>query len=339
MAYLINLGGWGSVFAVPASIVDNGLKLASETQLKVVLYILRHGGERITDETVSEALSIHTEDVRDAIEYWVGKGLFISTGNELCVADNNQSNDTPNVTEQIVSVSDEKAHKTEKKEKPRPVSRSQKPEPAYVRARIKGDSKLKFLMDETASLLGKLLSQPDMATILMLHDTDGLPVDVILMLVGHCKEIGMGNMKYIEKTGIRWANDGVFTVNLAEEKIKSYSEFTSAWNTVATVFGIHLTGSPTEKQLEFAGRWVNEWMLSESMLRLAYERCVDIKGEVKLSYINGILKRWNENSLKTVDDVIKFDAQSSSKKHKSKTSGDLASYDIDAYESKSIFDD
>ena len=75
------------------------------------------------------------------------------------------------------------------------------------------------------------------------------------------------------------------------------------------------------------------------MLRLAYERCVDIKGEVKLSYINGILKRWNENSLKTVDDVIKFDAQSSSKKHKSKTSGDLASYDIDAYESKSIFDD
>lgn len=339
MAYLINLGGWGAVFAMPASVVDNGLKLASEIQLKVILYILRHGGEKITDEIISEALSVHTDDVRDAIEYWIDKGLFLSVENELRIAENNQSQVSQSVTEQSALASDVKVQETEKKDKPRPVSRSQKPEPAYVRARINGDSNIKFLMDEASSILDKLLSQHDMATILMLHDTDGLPVDVILMLLAHCKEIGRGNMKYIERTGISWANEGVFTHALAEEKIKSYSEFTSAWGTVATVFGIRLTGSPTEKQLEFAGRWINEWLMSESMLRLAYERCVDVKGEVKLSYINGILKRWFENSLKTVDDVIKFDAQKSAKKKISKTSGDSASYDIDAYESKSIFDD
>ena len=44
MSYHINLGQWNSVFAVPASLVDQHIKLASEAQLKVLLYILRHSG-------------------------------------------------------------------------------------------------------------------------------------------------------------------------------------------------------------------------------------------------------------------------------------------------------
>ncbi len=338
MAYLINLGGWGAVFAVPASVVDKGLKLASESQLKVVLYILRHGGEMITDETISEALSIHTADVHDAIEYWKEKGLFISADNELRIPETIQTQPVVNTADSSV-VSENTTQEEPKKEKNRAVSRPQKPEPAYVRARINGDSNIKSMMDEAEIILGKLLSRPDTSTLLMLHDTYGLPIDVIVMLLGHCKEIGKTNMLYIERTGISWADDGVFSHELAEEKIKSYSEFQTAWGTVATVFGIRLTGSPTAKQLEYAGTWVNKWLMSESMLRLAYERCVDQKGDVKLSYINGILKRWYENSLKTVDDVIKFDAQHSSKKKTSKSTGNSASYDIDAYESKSIFDD
>ena len=67
MSYKIDFGVWGSVFAVPTSVVDKGLKLASEAQLKVLLYILRSSGVTLTDESVAEALSLHPEDVRDAI--------------------------------------------------------------------------------------------------------------------------------------------------------------------------------------------------------------------------------------------------------------------------------
>lgn len=335
MSYLINLGGWSSVFAVPSAVVDNGLKLASESQLKVVLYVLRHGGEKLTDENISDALGIHPDDVRDAIEYWISKGLFISLENELTIPQNSAvHNVVPEEPTSKTTVEETVAQKT------RSLSRAQKPEPAYVRERIKGDKSLAVLMSEAELMLGRLLSQPDTATLLMLHDTDGLPVDVILMLIGYCKSIGKGNMRYIEKTGIGWANEGILTINLAEEKIKRYSLSTSAWETVAAVFGIRLSGSPTEKQLEFAGRWVNEWLFSESMLRLAYERCVDAKGEAKLPYINGILKKWYEQSLKTPDDVMKADSQTSAKKNKKGESAqNSASYDLDAYESKSIFDD
>lgn len=331
MSYKIDLGVWGSVFAVPTQVVDKGLKLASENQLKVLLYALRHSSQNLSDEIISKELSIHRDDVKDAIEYWSQRDLLPLAEGDLVVSESNSESKVDPV--KAVTAESKSA------DKPRPVSRILKPEPSYVANRLK-DKSIATLMDEASIALGKMLSQPDMSTLITLHDTDGLPVEVIIMLIGHCVDIGKGNMRYIEKTGIAWANDGVDTVELADEKIKSYSASTSAWNTVATVFGMRLSGTPTKKQLEFAARWLNEWLFSESMLRLAYERCVDAKGETNLSYINGILKRWHDQKLRTTEDVIKHDEISlskSSKKNKASVT-ESASYDLDEYENTSIFD-
>ena len=40
MSVRINLGEWGSVFAVPTSIVDQHIKIASPLQLKIILFLL-----------------------------------------------------------------------------------------------------------------------------------------------------------------------------------------------------------------------------------------------------------------------------------------------------------
>lgn len=323
------------MFAVPVGVVDKGLKLASEAQLKVLLFLLRHSGDTLTDELVAEALALHPEDVRDSIEYWAERGLLVSAGGAVTMpktasAETSTAKLTQEPQTDIIKASD----------KPRPVSRPTKPEPGYVAKRLKADKNLVLLMDEAQRILGKVLSNSDTATLIMLHDTDGLPVEVILMLLEHCVQIDKGNMRYIERVGIQWGSDGITTINLAEEKIKQYSESTSAWGRVCAVFGIHLSGSPTKKQLEYSGRWINEWDFSEEMLRLAYERCVDAKGEVNLSYINGILKRWNEQGLKKPEDVLKADTIPAKKGKKSgKSAGNEASYNIDEYENYSIFDD
>lgn len=336
MSYIIDFGGWGSVFAVPTSVVDKGLKLASESQLKVLLYVLRHSGETLTAEKIGEELSLHSEDVKDAVSYWEDMGIFCAKDSTLSIPAGNkgtcdqQSDAPPVLKENTVSVS----------EKPRPVSRPTKPEPGYVAKRLRADSNIVCLMDEAQRILSKVLSNSDTATLLMLHDTDGLPIEVILMLLEHCVQIGKGNMRYIERTGIQWGSEGITSIALAEEKIRRYSESTGAWAVVSVVFGIRLSGTPSKKQLEFADRWINEWNFSESMLRLAYERCLDTKGEMNLSYINGILKRWYEQGLTKPDDVLKADASNKKNvKPKADSKKETASYNIDEYENYSIFDD
>ena len=76
MSYTIDLGQWNSIFAVPASVVDNHIKLATEAQLKVLLYILRNSGTELDDDRISSALHIDPAEVKNAVDFWTERGLI-----------------------------------------------------------------------------------------------------------------------------------------------------------------------------------------------------------------------------------------------------------------------
>ena len=59
MNYKLNLGCWGSVFAVPSDVVDKYIKIAGGSNIKVLLFFLRHSGEQVTDEIIADALSMN----------------------------------------------------------------------------------------------------------------------------------------------------------------------------------------------------------------------------------------------------------------------------------------
>ena len=63
---------------------------------------------------------------------------------------------------------------------------------------------------------------------------------------------------------------------------------------------------------------------------------------MNLPYINAILKRWFEQNLKNPEEVLKSESASkpsARKKNTGSSDSESASYDIDEYEKKSIFDD
>ncbi len=333
MSYKIDFGMWGSVFAVPTSVVDNGLKLAGEAQLKVLLYILRNSEKELTNENVAEALNLHPEDVSDAVDYWKSASLLVSTGESFLVSQSKEDEKSEPATNKENTNSETSLQNTSRK----PL-RAIKPEPAYINRRLKAEPKLVVLMDEASRILSKVLSSADTATLLMLHDTDGLPVEVLLMLMEYAVKIGKGNMRYIERTGMKWSEDGVNTIALAEERIRQHTAGTEAFNILRMVFGLGYSGSPTKNQLQYADMWVNQWKFSEDMLRLAYEKCVDSKGQLNMSYINGILRKWKAADLRNTKEVEAFDAKSKSSKPAVKGE-QKASYDLDLFEGTSIFED
>ena len=319
----LNLGKWGAIFAVPNCVVDEEIRLASENQLKVLLFVLRNSTLSLTEKYVGEQLNIAQEDVKDAILYWIDRGVLASDG----------SIPKKEMGETSIQEKSESGEKEISDKKPRPVSRSQKPDSIFVAQRIDTDSELASLLQEVESLFGRPISSGDTATVVMLHDTDGLPYDVLMMLFHYCHSIGRDNMKYIEKMGIRWADEDITTIERAEEKITVLQMYGEAWNKVARIFGMNSTGSPTKAQQENANRWINEWHFSEEMLREAYERCVNKKNTFNITYTNGILKN-NINSLK---ELKEHDEKSSRTKRK-KTSAEETSYDIEKYENFSLFD-
>ena len=133
-------------------------------------------------------------------------------------------------------------------------------------------------------------------------------------------------IRSVENIGIKWADDGVFSVEAADAKIRQANISNQNYSIVKTAFGLNNPGSPTAKQLEFCNRWITEWKFSSEMLREAYERCVDTKGVMRFSYIDGILKRWHNAGVMNLNDLAELD---SDKKKKSGTQKRKTSYNID----------
>ena len=86
MDYILHMGAWNSVFAVPTSLVDRYLKLAGKEQLQVLLWMLRHGGEAVAPETLARELGTDVDSVLDALDYWVQEGLLAGSKGELSPA-------------------------------------------------------------------------------------------------------------------------------------------------------------------------------------------------------------------------------------------------------------
>lgn len=337
MNFSINLGNWNSIFAVPTSIVDKHIKLAGAAQLKVLLWILRHAGNDFSIEDVAKSLSMHPADVNDSMQYWIETNVLLVSENVITPG-NIEIPKAPAVVEKVEQKNTQNNNSNENSQpekRTRPLSRPLKPDSLYTAERINNDPEIEFLIQEAQMILGRPISNGDCATLLMIHDNDGLPVNVIIMLLQYAVGIGKSNMKYIEKVAISWANEEIDTIDKAENKIRELSKRQKAWKAVEKIIGIEHR-SPTSKEDEFANKWINEWKFSEVMIREAYERCVDSKGKYISSYMDSIIKRWNTLNIHSIQQAQDEKRIINSKKHQE--SKRFPSYNIEEYEKYSIFD-
>lgn len=348
MSIKINLGAWNSVFAVPSKIVDEGLKFSDGVKLKVLLFVLRNSGCELTDSDISSATGVNVTDIPEALDYWVSMGILQKNDNEYkplqSKIEEKEDYNSESITASIINTNkeieqninsvEEISNDVESSKQRFTVTRPQKPDYVFTSQRLAVDEELKILVSESQTALGKVLSNSDIATLLMLKDTCGLPLDVIIMLIQYCISIDKGNMRAIEKIGIGWADEGIDTLEAADDKIRKVKQMNKNFSVVSSAFGLKNAGSPTKKQLEYSEKWVGEWKFSPEMIREAYERCVDSKGAMKFSYIDGILKRWNSNGIKNKKELKAFESSLNKNNSTRKTS-----YNIDELDKIDTLDD
>lgn len=329
MSYCVKLGEWGSVFVVPSSVVDKHIKLVGSTQLKVLLWILRNSGSEFSEEDIASSLSMNKEDVKDALAYWIETGMLKSNGKEITPGEKDIKQ-----SEEHIKSSSEADIIPIAKGKLRSTSRMLKPDSAYVIERVKSSEEVEFLMKEAQVILGRPISTGDSAILITLMDNEGLPIDVILMIMQYAVSVGKGNMRYIEAVGISWAAEDIDTIEKAEEKIKFLSETNLAWRSFEKIIGTQR--QPTSREKEAINRWYNLWHYSEDMVKEAYEICIDSNGKYVLKYMDSIISRWNKEGISDLKQ-----ARLDKKKTKSKTmpKDRNPSYNIEEYERYNIYDE
>ncbi|MCH3971932.1 MAG: DnaD domain protein [Oscillospiraceae bacterium] len=327
MQYMTNSGIWGSVFAVPTAVVDRHLKLAGSVQLKALLWVLRQGGASFSDTELADALGVSPADARDALSYWQETGVLqFSAAAQKETPAQPQSPPSPVPAKETAPVVSQPP-----KQLFPPLPRPERPDPVFVSKRLEEDESLHCMMLDAEQILGRTLSSSDLSALLLIHDNYGLPVDVIIMLIQYAASSGKGNMRYIEKVALNWADEGITTHVQAEERLQQLTNLNRAWSTIQKAMGLPKR-APTEREKKYADSWVLQWHFSPDMLKIAYDRCVDAIGSFRAGYINKILERWHREGIAAPEQA----AAENDRHRQTRSEEEKPSFDLDAYERDSM---
>ena len=298
------------IFALPSAVVDAHLRLAGAAQLKVLLWWARHGGGNFDAAQCSAAVGLSPVDCLDAMQYWQSVGMVSAEENTSASASPVCAPVTPAVPAD-----------------PQPVRRpyAVKPDFGSVMQTQQTDGDFAALLTVAESRLGRLLSHSDMQTLLYLRDTAGMPTAVILMAVEYAVAHGHANMRYIEKTVLGWCDDGITTVQAAEEHLCAVARRESAALAVQQLFD--MSGNLSAAESIMADTWLNDWQLPQDMLLMAAEICQKRKGKIAVRYIHAVLEGWRRDGAHTTDDVLALLGKKTEKKGNDTSSLQLGEYE------------
>ena len=333
----------GRVFFVPKAIVDEHLAYVTGQQLKVLLYVLRHTGEDLEVGDLAGGLAMSAADVSDALQYWLTTGVLVRDGESESAAQTPSANGPQPYRRKGESG----AGKTAQPAEPKQLLDVPDIVPTYetVAARLVEDPELKAMFQEVQALMGKTIGYDTQAKFIMMHDTYGLPPEVILTIVDYSVKKGKG-IGYMCKVGKNWAEEGVTTLEDANEKLEKIANTDRAW---AEFTGLFSKDAPkaTDNRLAYVRKWRFTFGQSSELIYHAYETMVEAIDKVNFNYMDKILTRWNEEGLRTPQDVLaaeKGEAPAAGKagrgtspkgKKNTKIAGNhTASYDSEAYREK-----
>ncbi len=351
MSYKIHPSAWGAVFPVPSQIVDKHIRLAGATQLKALLWLLRHASNTVTVEELSTAIGQKPADTIDALQYWLENGIIAT--DDAIVEDSKNGNtkdNTKSVNNDTKTAPKRKDADTqttpvehpEEKAKPKalPALPVAKPNYEQILARAKESPEIKFLFSEAQIKLGRTIGYEAQCALLMMHDQYGLPVEVILMILEYAVSVNKIAYSYIASIGRDWGEKEIDTIDKADEQITALRTVNALWKKFSAMAGL-TNPRPTAAQTPYLRSWGTDMGYDAEMIFLAYEQMANHCQRLSLPYMDKVLKTWHNAGIRTPEDVEKAgkDRMASKSKGKGKGKGDTdASYGLDDFKHSSLHD-
>ncbi len=311
---------------MPTEVVDNYLRLAGSSQIKVLLWLMRHSADDKSVEEMSNDIGVSIPDCEDALVFWNELGILMPSGENVRYETKEEEKVETNLLAKRIE-SDVKEKKI------LPEIEAVKPTVEQIIARGDESEEIRFLFNEAQMRLGKTIGHDGQAVLLMMHDAYGLPVEVIVTIIEYCVSVGKTSTAYISRLGKDWGEREIDTLEKADEEINELKTADKVWNDFKLRTGIS-TPRATAAQMKYLQKWTVELGFSMDMIYLAYEEAANNIQKISFQYMDKVLKNWFAEGLKTRADVEKaklerINAFATAKTFSAKKPKKKSSYDID----------
>ncbi|MDE6751689.1 MAG: DnaD domain protein [Eubacterium sp.] len=288
---IVPIGGiWvNGAFNVPLAVVDKYIRLASEYQLKALLIILSTNGKSSSAE-IAKKLGITSSDAEEIMEFWLEEGAVAADGMEA------RPSPAP-IKEEAAEA--EKSYK--KIQITAPVLT-----PKDIVDAAQENAEIADLLNESQVVLGRTLSHNEREMLVNMVDFYGLKSEIVLMILQYWRSVNekessrAKGIAYVLKIAQNWLDDGIDTMEAAEEKLMQLEKSNKLWKEIASLAGI-AHKKPTIRQGEMVLGWSNDF--SFDMIAAAIEQMRENTASPSLAYVDKILKSWKKKGIKSLSDV------------------------------------
>ncbi len=306
--------------------LDNYMGDANGEFVKVYLYLLRcMGGSQasagISLSDIGDRLNLTEKDIIRALRYWNKTGVLnvvfdAATGDPASIAilsleaDSDSAAAMDRASSDPDSLCSEAPAQAEIPQAAAPAKDDGEKHPAPVSyssaqlKRLKEQEDIKQLLYIVEKYIGKPLSTADINTVLYFQESLGFLPELIEYLVEYCVSNQHPTLRYMEKVALSWYDQGIRTVEAAKSSSAMYTRRNLP---VIKAFGLS-DRRLTPVELDFIGRWYDEYGFDSEIIKEACQRTVLALGKPNFSYTDGILRKWKSAEIHTRDDLKKLDS-------------------------------
>ncbi len=313
----------GHAFPVPVAVADHLLGLASHDQLKVLLFVLCHAGETLTEAQIAKSCKVQPSAVEEALVFWQDCNILQNAPAVPAVSVQKTAAEAPPAqTAPVQPVQTVQQSLSTACDKPTPIYTSSERFhllPSEIAERQK-DPAIKELFQSAEQYAGRPLKPTEQKSLIWMNEYLGMQPDLISLLIAFCAHIEKFSPSYMEKIARAWQEQNINTSALALEDIEKRTNARTFTGRIRSMFEMPRT--PTEYQQGFIDNWFKNGYSLE-LIRYAYEKTRN-SADDKLSfpYIDTILTSWDESGIRTVAEAKQVDESFyAQKRQKKKESG------------------
>ena len=321
MNILINFGT--GVTPLPTAALEL-LDRATRTDIKLLLVLCADLGLTAScDRTagisrISQRVGCTDAQTEASLAFWRGAGVLSVTDgdNEAITAPTKETNDC---SAAVTEMPAEPAAATQVHNDPTPVVKITRSAtrlldeiPNYTANDLqnfyaKNDQAATYI-DECQGVWGAPFSQNDLTMVVALVDQWGFSWEYVVSLIAAVakqfreRENQGKTMNYVYRTAVNYHKEGILTTEALQQKLVEQDKMAGFEKRIRDMFGLG-SRNLTPREKKFFSAWLYEYQFSIEAVEMAYNITVDTKGSPNLNYTNGILKRWYEDGLRTVEEI------------------------------------
>ncbi|WP_042277446.1 DnaD domain protein [[Clostridium] dakarense] len=184
------------------------------------------------------------------------------------------------------------------------------------------DPNIRRMFNTINQIVGRYLEPGEKLSIMEIMDKYNMSPDMILCAYEHVKDkYGSSRpVKYIEGIIRNWYDANLYTPQDVKDSFAVRSERYMLYRTIFNELGFSRNPSRAEK--EDMDRWIDKFNMDIELILQACSKAKNVSNP-SITFINGVIKKWNDKNVKTLDDLKLYEEEYNKKKADEKKSSSV----------------